>query len=97
MFGQKNETQPDLEIFAMWDSKAQCYKPPVLSTNKHTALRELSKLMSENKSHEFFSNAEDFQLFKIGDYSYRTAKINWHNPEAITGLHELKAALQSSN
>lgn len=95
MFGRNEiEKQADLEIFAIYDSKAKAYRPPAYSKNKFTAVREVENVMKQNKDHEYNTNSEDFKIFKLGSYDFQTGLITSHPPEHVTNLHELKAPVQ---
>lgn len=95
MFGRNStENQSDLEIFAIYDTKAKAYKPPAFAKNRHIAVRDLTNVMRDNPKHELFLNAEDFQVFKLGSYSFQSGKIEAHPPEHVANLHEIKASAQ---
>ena len=98
-FKKNPEVQPDFEYFILFDSKAGIYREPMLSINRHDMLRQLDNIYKDpqQKQNVLVSNAEDFSLFKIGDFSRRTAKINWHEPEHIINLHEIKSAVYREN
>lgn len=94
MFGKKNR-QVDKEFFTIYDSKTDSYVEPVLATNQHDLARQMMNLFerqgSENK---YYQNAEDYSLFKIGDYCHKTGSIASHEPKHVLNLHELRSAVE---
>lgn len=99
MFGSQ-KPDPDLEIFTVYDSKVGVYRPPMYSINQFALLREFQTqiFMDPSQSrNELFTNPEDFQIFKIGEYSRRTGTITPCQPKHVANLHELKTAVQRSN
>lgn len=97
---RKNESNPpDFEYFTIFDSKSGLYREPFLAINRHDMLRQTENLIKDpqQKQNVLVTNSEDFQLFKIGDFTKRTAKINWHEPEHIANLHEIRASVMREN
>lgn len=94
MFGQKKQ-DPDLEYFTIYDAKVGFYRIPMTALNRFDMLRQIESLFQDpnQKSNELFTYAEDFQLFKIGDYSKKTGQISPHTPEHIANLHEIKTSV----
>ena len=94
-FGKKQE--PELEYFAIYDSKSQTYNEPMLAANRFVMLRQINDLFqdSNQSKNQLFLNAEDFSLFKVGEYSKKTGQILGQSPEHIANLHELKAGLST--
>lgn len=95
MFG-KNDQKPDFEYFAIYDSKADFYREPMLAINRHDMVRLIQSLMSDpaQQRNQLVTNSEDFAIFKVGDYTKKTGLIRGHNPEHVANLHELKASIQ---
>lgn len=97
MFGKQQKNEPDMQYFTIYDTKAGAYRDPILTLNKLVILRELHNMMlKKDPENQLFSNAEDFQVFKIGDYYRKTGTIESCNPEHICNLHEVKASALSS-
>lgn len=98
MFGKK-ETLPDSEYFALYDAKTDSYNLPMLATNKFDMVRQVENLMKDpaQAQNTYVTNAEDFQLFKIGTYDKKTGTIKGHIPEHIANLHEIRASLKQQN
>lgn len=94
MFGKKNEKQPDMELFSVFDSKTGIYGEPLPCVNHLDALREFSQAFGRPDAplkNKFFINAEDFSLFKVGSYDKRTGEITSHRPTHVVNFHDLKA------
>lgn len=99
MFPKKDSVAPDFEIFVLFDSKAAIYQRPIFGINRFDVVRELENLFTDPSQarNVIVTNSEDFQIFKIGDFSKKTAKINYHEPEHIVNVHEIKARLLPKN
>jgi len=99
MFGsKKNEEAPDSEYFTIYDTKVGTYREPILAINRHDMLRSLTTMYTDPKAHrdQYVLNAEDFQLFKIGEFSKKTGELTGCKPEHIANLHDIKAAVARS-
>lgn len=97
MFGKKsnaNETKSTLHIFTIYDSKAQAYGDPLMDVNHFALTRAIANTFRSQPDNKYLVNAEDYQVFKIGEYSNHTGIINAHPPEHVLNLHELKATMQ---
>ena len=94
MFGTKKEKHVDQEVFAIYDSKAATYQQPIFATNSLIISREIEAMFTDPAQRNNFivTNSEDFTLFKIGEYDRKTAAYTPITPEAIFGMHEIKAA-----
>lgn len=95
MFGKKNnQTEPDFEYFSLYDTKVEAYRPPVLAINQYDMLRQLDNMFKdpEHAKNQIVQNAEDFQLFKVGDFTKKTGTINSYPPVHVANLHEIRAA-----
>lgn len=95
MFGknQKNDVHVDYEMFTIYDTKIKKYRNPTYSENHLSLIRELLTMMKDpgQAQNQFFTNAEDFQIFRIATYDKNTGKITSFEPEHIANMHELKA------
>lgn len=79
-----------LQLFAIFDSKAECYLPPFLIKTKGEALRSLGELVADPQ-HNFSKYAEDFTLFHLGTWDDQTCKYSLlQASESVVKLHELK-------
>lgn len=92
MFGKKSET-PDLELFVIYDSKAQCYDKPMFVMNKNVLMRDVINMFKDpqQKSNTLLTNAEDYSIFKIGSFSKTTGLVQGQNLEHVVNLHDLRA------
>lgn len=95
MFNREKGAQaPDYEYFVFFDSKVGRYGEPALAINRHDLLRQIDGMMRDpqQKKNQLVANAEDFSLFKIGEYSKKTGVITPCNPEHIANLHDIRSA-----
>lgn len=94
---KKEKTKPDLEIYVIFDSKVGIYKDPMFSINEWSIIRDYERLVRDEKArdNELVSNAEDFQLFRIGTYSRQTAEIVATTPVHVVNFHEVKSKVIS--
>lgn len=95
MQSQQNNHQEDFQYFVIYDTKTNHYHNPAPAINQFDAMRQLESLMKDPKeaSNHIVSNAEDFQLFKVGSYDRKSGIIKAHQPEHVVNLHEIKAAV----
>lgn len=93
MFGKEKPTNHDLEIFLIYDSKVNAYRDPIISPNKWEMFRSYERLLKNNPDDQLITNAEDFALFKIGEYFKKTGTITLHEKEHQANFHELKFSL----
>ncbi|QXP08604.1 MAG: nonstructural protein [Arizlama microvirus] len=96
MFGTE-KPKADLEFFTIYDSKVGVYREPVLAMNQFDVVRQFQNMFTDPSQNRnpYYLNPEDFQIFKIGDFCKKTAKINWHQPEHVVSLHELKTKINT--
>lgn len=92
MFGKKEE-RSDLEIFTIFDSKAQLYEQPIFASNKNVLMRDFMNFLADpaQKSSRINLNAEDYAFFKIGSFDKGTGKITACNLEHVVNMHDLRA------
>jgi len=86
---------PEFEYFTVHDTKTGSYREPVMAVNRHDLLREISNIFNDPQKRltsQYFLNAEDFQIFKIGEYSKSTGVITPCQPEHVANFHDLKSA-----
>lgn len=80
-------------LFTIFDTKTQTYRAPVIAKDETEIFRQLENNFSNPSTQydPYVTHAEDFQLFKVGSFDEKTAKIT---PEIthVVNLHELKAA-----
>lgn len=95
MFG-KSQQDPDLELYTVFDSKSGSYDIPAFSLNRHVLTRDVINMLKDPQQakNKYLTNAEDFAIFKIGEFSKKTGKLESHNPEHIANMHELRMVAQ---
>lgn len=98
MFGKKSDLTPDLEMFTIYDSKTRSYDRPFFAINREDVVRELSNLMRDptQKSNKLMINAEDYSVYKIGEYFKASGQITGHNLEHVVNLHDLRSLAQAA-
>lgn len=94
MFGKK-PTNTTLEIFAIYDTKAQSYSDPFLDANVHSFTRSVMNTFRQQANNRYLVNAEDYAIYRIGSYSNLTGKIATQDPEHVANMNELRAAVQA--
>lgn len=83
-------TNPDSEIFLIYDSKSNSYRQPILAPDKWDMIRSYENMLRNNADDTIIHNAEDYAIFKVGHYFKKTGKITLHEKEHIANLHEVK-------
>lgn len=96
MFKGKTEQEPDYQYFAIYDTKVGHYRMPMAAVNKFEMVREIEKLYRDpqQQANELVTNAEDFQVFKIGNYYKKQGILQGIQPEHVVNLHEIKSGVQ---
>ena len=96
MFG-KDQKRPDLEMFTIFDTKTATYRIPSYAINKYDLLRQIENMFKDpsQEKNDLNTNAEDFQVFKIGEYDRLTGQLAAQKPEHVANLHEIKASLKA--
>lgn len=92
---KKETSKPDMEYFAIYDSKVGIYRDPILALNEWSIIRDYERVCrsEQGKENELVTNAEDFQLFRIGSYTRATALLTACTPTHVVSFHEVKAKL----
>lgn len=101
MFGNKNEKQPDLEFFTVFDSKSKSYAEPFPAPNKEVLMRDFMNAFKkaaqdEKSNNKYYTNAEDFSLFKVGTFDFKTGTLEATKMEHVVNLHDLRALTKPS-
>lgn len=94
MFGPKKvEVDPDMEVFTVFDVKSGTYRTPILGLNRFDIIRDVERLMRDPAQvrNDLVTNAEDFQLFKVGEWFKKEGRLEVCRPEHIANFHEIKA------
>lgn len=94
MFGQnKNEKVKDFQLFSIYDSKAGFYRKPMLAETEFDIMREYQGMcLNPQQSDVIVTNAEDFQVFRVGWFNKKEGLMVGQSPEHVFNLHELKTA-----
>lgn len=80
-----------LQIFSIFDEKAQAYNSPQYLQHKGEAIRMLQTTM-DNKDSMLSKYPQDFSLYCIGDYDDNLGKISGKiEPELVIRATELLA------
>lgn len=89
----KKGQNPSLDLFTVFDSKAQTYDVPALSLNKNVLMRDVINMLKdpEQSKNKYLTNAEDYAIFKIGTFDRLTGQITSQNLEHIANMHDLRA------
>lgn len=93
MFPRKSN--PDLEFFTVYDSKAGIYAEPFPAPNREVVIRDFANAFKKDdasKVNRYFINAEDFSVFKVGSFDVKTGTLLSQNAEHVINLHDLRAA-----
>lgn len=93
----KNEQQPDIELFTIYDTKTKTYGQPTQAVNKHDIVRQITNMFKEPEQQQknvLFINAEDFSLFRIGSYSKSTGMLQADALEHVANLHDLRSLVE---
>jgi len=81
-----------LGLYTINDVKAANYLPPFTSMNNQTAIRQFSTAIMQ-EGHDFNNNAEDYSLWRIGDYDTETTIIEQGNKELLANAHDIKSQI----
>ncbi len=77
-----------IQIFSVYDSKADAYLQPFFSMNTDTALRAIDTVL-QDPNHQFSKYAEDFTLFGIGEFDDAKGHITGY--QSFQNLGNLKS------
>ncbi len=94
MFGkQEKQIQVDLEVYTIFDSKTRMYDKPLFEVNGDVLQREVVTLFTkpERENNRYYTNAEDFAIFKIGSYEKKSGTLISHPPEHLANMNDLRA------
>ncbi len=79
-----------LKIYSVWDSKAAAYIQPFFATNDAVATR-MFETAANDAGHDFHRYAEDYALFRIGQFDQEKGDLLPENIVSIAQAHLLKA------
>lgn len=84
-----------LELFSIYDTKAEAYMTPFYLANKNMAIRVFSDCCND-PNHQFGRHPEDYILFSLGEFNAQTGKheMNRAANTVTTGLATVKPQLE---
>lgn len=82
-----------MEVFSVFDTKAESYLQPFFAANRALALRSFSDA-ANNASSQFAKHASDFVLFRIGTWDDQTATFESCAPENLGNAAQYKDSEQ---
>lgn len=86
-----------LQIFAVYDSKAEAYLTPFFLHNIALAIRTFTDCVND-PDHPWGKHPEDYTLFHLGTFYDANAGIESHDvPESISRAWEIKPGLINLN
>lgn len=83
-----------MQIYVIYDAKTDSYNDPSYAPNDGDLCRQLVNMFRDPRQsmNKYLLNAEDYQIFGIGNYCYKTGSIEAHPPQHIANMHELRTA-----
>lgn len=84
-----------LQIFSIFDSKAEAYMPPFFFNARGQAIRAFEDLANDNSS-SINNHPGDFTLYHIGSFDDVTAELEIKNHTSLGCAIELKKEHESS-
>lgn len=91
---KKEKPQVDLEMFTIYDTKVGSYDVPTFAVNGHDLCRQIINMFTDpaQARNKYLVNAEDYTIFKVGEYSKTTGAITPVQHESVALMHELREA-----
>jgi len=89
--------QADVEFFTVFDSKSKSYTEPFPARNSDCVLRDFANAFRDPEAprkNRYYQNAEDFAIFKIGNFDLKTGRMVSHNVEHVVNLHDVRTMVQ---
>lgn len=74
-----------MEVFSVFDSKAEAFLPPFFCSNVSVAKRLFSAAANDS-DHQFHRFAGDYTLFCLGGFDERTAKFDLADTPSNLGM-----------
>ena len=65
------------------------YLKPFYTRNEGTAIREIKQALEGAQPNDVAKNAQDLELFSLGEYDDSTGKYDTHPPRHVLNLLEL--------
>ncbi len=85
-----------IKMFAVYDSKAECFLPPFFFNSTGLACRYFTA-QANNESSQLCTYAADFTLFEIGNYNDKNALVETISHHNLGTALSYKADKGSSN
>lgn len=81
-----------MEIFSVYDSKADAYLQPFFSRNMETAIRDFKAAVNDSTraGNNFYLYSEDYTLFCIGRFDENQGTIEAYVPKALMNALQLR-------
>lgn len=80
-----------LNIFSIYDEKAQAYNTPFFQSHVGQAIRGFQDLCKDSQS-TLFGHPEDFSLYHVGEFDDNDAKIiSFPEPRLVSRATEFRA------
>ena len=79
----------NMKIYSIKDTKVGAFKSPFYSHNDSVAIRSLQNVVNDPNAGELHLNAEDFQLYRLGEFNDITGDI-LSNVEFVANAIDLK-------
>lgn len=99
MWSKKEDKVPDMEFFTVYDSKSNTYFEPFPARNTQVVLRDFANAFKDPeapKKNNYYRNAEDFSIFKIGSFDLSTGNLTVYNRTHVVNMLDIKAMCQPS-
>lgn len=74
-----------MQIYSIFDSKAECYLQPFFCPTRAVALRHFSQACNDETT-QFYLYPGDFTLFELGDFNEKTGTLNAEKTHLNLGL-----------
>lgn len=81
-----------MKAYSIYDSKAEAYLTPVFMPNDGTAIRAMSDKLLENETdNNLWRHAEDYTLFRVGQWEEEEGDILGHTPISVVTVIALRS------
>lgn len=100
MFSKKEKSNTEYDFFTVYDSKSKSYSEPFPAKNSEVVLRDFANAFRNPEApqkNRYYMNAEDFSIFKCGEFESTTGKMIGCNLEHVMNLHDIRAMSQPTS
>ena len=77
-----------IEIYTVYDNKAEIYKHPMFVLNNAAAIRSFTDIRN-NPETDVYKHPEDYSLFHIGSWDDNDGKLTTNPPKHMISAHEI--------